>query len=141
MLNKFCHQLRAMQIYAHAAHHLVARAPFHSDHEFFGEVYPEYEADFDGVSERIIGLHGEEYMNLNEQLAAVSSKLQGLPTTGVKENATFYQALLQLEQELCSMGNQICKHPEASEGLKQLVGGICDKSEVRQYKMKQRIKK
>ena len=127
-----------MQLFAHSCHNLVDGAPFHQDHEFFGAAYPAYEADYDSVAERCIGLHGEEYLKLENLVAGAAIKLKGAPSTGVKENSTFYQYLLQMEQELCTIVQGMLAG--ASEGTRQLLGDICNLSEMRQYKIKQRLK-
>jgi len=132
--------LRAMNLFAHSAHNLVGRVPFHQDHEFFGEIYPIFNSDYDDVAERIIGLFGESSLNINDILSKVLAKVQTLPSIGVKENSLYYQVQLKLEQELCSLIAQIIASG-ASEGTKQLLGDICNASESRQYKIKQRIKK
>lgn len=128
-----------MNLFAHSAHNLVARMPFHEDHEFFAGVYEVADSDYDGVAERIIGLYGEAAMNLNEIMQAVVAKLAPLPSIGVKENKLFYNVQLQLEQELCKLCVAAIASG-ASEGSKQMLGDICNASEVRQYKIKQRIK-
>ncbi len=131
--------LRVMNLFAHSAHNLVARMPFHQDHEFFGEVYAAVDTDYDGVAERIIGVYGESAMNLAEIIQAVSVKVAQLPSIGVKENKLFYNVQLQLEQELCKLC-QAAIASGVSEGTKQMLGDVCNFSEIRQYKIKQRIK-
>lgn len=133
--------LRAMQISTHAAHQLCARVAFHQDHEFFGEAYAAHEDAFDGVAERIIGLFGEDSLNLQVIMQQVCAKLANAPSVGVKGNDVFYQYLLAKEQELCSMIDNYLKSKPSSEGVKQLLGEECNQSEIRQYKIKQRLKK
>lgn len=132
--------LRAMQLFAHSAHNLVSRTPFHQDHEFFGEVYSAMEGDYDDVIERIIGLYGEDSLELKSLLVEVHNKLQDAPSVGVKENSVFYVYLLDKEKYLCSEISNYLKSP-VSPGVEQLLGDICNKSEMRQYKIKQRLKK
>ena len=59
--------LRAMQMFAQTAHHLVARAPFHSDHKFFGDAYEAAADDYDGVAERIANTIGIRFVELFAQ--------------------------------------------------------------------------
>lgn len=132
--------LRAMNLFSHSAHNLVARVPFHSDHSFFGDVYGELNDEYDSVAERTIGLMGEAPLRLQDILAGAAAKLAQAPSINVKENGTFYQVQLQMEQELCRLIPAIIAQG-ATEGTKQLLGDICNRSEVRQYKIKQRIKK
>lgn len=134
-------QLRAMNLFAHSAHNLVGRSPFHSDHEFFSKVYEDLDEAYDAVAERIIGLFGENALELSGILAMVSAKLQGAPSVNVKENSVFYMKLLQMEQELCALVSKMISEGGVSPGTEQLIGDICDKSESRQYLIKQRLKK
>jgi DNA-binding ferritin-like protein len=131
--------LRAMHLFAHNAHNLVARAPFHSDHAFFGETYEALSDAYDSVAERIIGLMGEEALKPQTLLLEVGEKLKMAPSTGVKENKVFYQFQLMMEQELCKKISMTIA-AGVSPGTEQMLGDLCDKSEVRQYKIKQRIK-
>ena len=131
--------LRSMQLFSHSAHHLCARTPFHQDHAFFGDVYPAMEDAYDSIIERIIGLYGEDSVELNRIVSEVAQKLQNCPSTGVKENKAFYEYQLQFEQELCGLVETICKNPKASQGVIQLCGELGNQSEIRQYKIKQRI--
>ena len=134
-------QLRLIQLFTHGAHNFCARTPFHSDHEFFGSVYSSVEGDYDSVLERIIGLHGEEAVQYPTLHVEVAQRLQQLPSVGVKENSTFYQALLQLDAELCAKINEVIKVGSVSPGTEQTLGSICESTEIRDYKIKQRIKK
>ena len=131
--------LRAMHLFAHNAHNFVARAPFHSDHAFFGETYEAMSDAYDSVIERIIGLMGEEAVKPQTLLLEVNEKLKMAPSTGVKENKVFYQFQLMLEQELCKKVSMTIA-AGVSPGTEQLLGNLCDFSEMRQYKIKQRIK-
>lgn len=131
--------LRAMQMYAHSAHLLCKTQSFLSDHELFGSFYAEHEADFDGVAERIIGLYGEDSLNLQSLMATVTAKLADAPSTGQPDNKPFFTHQLKLEQRLCDLVKQIIA-AGVSPGVEQLTGEIANKSESRQYKIKQRLK-
>ena len=130
--------LRAMQLTSHHAHNLVSRAVFFQDHEFFGDVYSAVESDYDSVIERIIGLQGESQLALPAILSAVAAKIANAPGVGVKENKIFFQYLQQQEKELCQLVEVACKNG-VSQGVIQTLGTIAEKSEIRQYKIKQRL--
>lgn len=135
-------QLRCMQLFTHNAHNLMGRMTFFSDHEFFGEVYPELENDYDSVVERTIGLISEQATGLNSLPEKLAQKLKQFPCLDVKDNNVFFQALLSAEIELCKLiKEQLVKIKGISPGIEQLLGEICNKSEMRQYKIKQRLKK
>lgn len=131
--------LRAMQIYAQNAHHLVKGTPFHSDHAFFGDVYSEISGDFDDVAERIVGLYGEEHLDLQNMLQSVMGKLSDAPSVGVEDNKMFYEYQMKMEEKLRMLVKQIVSSG-VSPGLEQLVGDIANKAEMRMYKIKQRMK-
>jgi DNA-binding ferritin-like protein len=86
--------LRAMQLFTQHAHNLCGRVAFQQDHEFFGGVYEALDADYDSVVERIIGLGGEQDLELGSILLGVSAVLKGSPSIGVKENSVYYKHLL-----------------------------------------------
>lgn len=133
-------QLRAMQLFSQSSHHLCSRVSFHQDHEFFGEVYKELDSEFDSCVERLIGTEGELSLELNNLMSQVMLKLKAAPSVGVQSNAMFYSFLLNMEQELCKLIEQYIQRG-VSSGTEQLIGDICNRSEIRQYKIKQRLKK
>ena len=132
-------QLRAMQLFYHNAHHLVARMPFFSDHEALKEFYEHLDGDYDDVAERLIGLTGSENLNLQLIILGVQDKLQQIPPS-FKENSMYFEMGLKLEQELYGKVDFVIKSG-ITEGTKQLLGEILNQSEMRVYKIKQRIKK
>jgi len=138
-MKELMYLLRSMQIYSQSVHHLVKGTPFHSDHSFFGDVYSALAGDFDDVAERIVGLYGEEPLNLQDMLQAVAMKLTDAPSVGVQDNKVFYAYQLKMEDKLKGLVKQIVASG-VSPGLEQLVGDIANKSEMRCYKIKQRMK-
>jgi DNA-binding ferritin-like protein len=138
-MKELMYLLRAIRIYSQNAHHLVKGTPFHSDHNFFGDVYNEVGGDFDDVAERIIGLYGEEHLNLQNMLQAVVAKLVDAPSTGVSDNKVFYEYQFKMEDKLKNLIKQIIASG-VSPGVEQLIGDIANKSEMRCYKIKQRMK-
>lgn len=140
MLKDLAVHLRVMQMFYQHAHNLAARPTFFSDHDIFSDFYEEVAGQYDGVIERLIGIGGEQDLSLTSILQAVSIKASTLPSLGIKENSIFFQSGLQLEKELCDIC-QKCDAMYPSIGVKQLVGDICDKAEVRVYKISRRITK
>jgi len=132
--------LKAMNLAAHNMHNLAARVPFFADHEKLAEFYEKYDDDFDGTVERYIGLNGSESLNLNEIHMLACQKLQTIPAQ-FKENGDMFRTLLILEQELCKIIEEYLISMKVSEGTRQMLGEICNQSEVRQYLIKQRVKK
>lgn len=138
-MEKLLVQLRCMQLYNHAAHNLVGRMPFGADHELFKEFYTELDGDYDDAAERMIGL-GMGNLDMIKQTTDIAIKFKSYPTMDIPQNNVFFQNSLKLEEELCSLVKQIIL-AGVSEGTKQLLGDICNHSEVRQYKQKQRLKR
>lgn len=123
--------LRYMQFYAHIAHNKIGGETFFQDHAFLGELYAGYEGDYDDVVERMIGL--DEELDLIEVHKEAVSDLK-VP----KSYDLCFKEILKCEEELCKIIEDIIS--ECSQGTSQLIGGIADKSEMRQYKLKQRLK-
>jgi len=127
-------QLRAMQFLAHRAHNDVNGPTFFADHEFLGELYPAYESAYDSVVERIIGLS-------REKIDIAQMNVDAAKMACVKPNETGCEAmikvLLKAEQDLCLL---VAKNMEdATDGTQNLIQGIADQSEARQYRMKKRL--
>jgi DNA-binding ferritin-like protein len=105
------------------------------------DIYNAAESDYDAVAERIIGTMGEEQLpSLSEQMKAVFAKVNTLPLVGVKENSVMFETILQLEKEICAAVTAAVASG-VSEGTKQLIGDICNRLEVEQYKISRRLKK
>lgn len=123
--------LRYMQFYGHIGHNLLGGQTFFQDHSFLSELYSAYETHYDDIIERMIGL--EEELDLVE--------IQKESVSGLKSPKSYescYKDLLDCEIELCQMIEKLVK--DSSQGTANLIQGIADQSEVRQYKLKQRLK-
>jgi len=129
--------LRCLQLFTHNAHNVVKGAVFLQDHSFLGDLYPAYEDEYDSVIERIIGLAD---ISMEELIIIQTSALEKLKQYGAtqSENKGYFSVILKMEKELCLLIESIVH--EASQGTQQLIGGIADNSEVRQYKLKQRVR-
>lgn len=126
---------RFMQLYAHNSHNLVTGPTFFEDHEYLGELYPAYEAAYDSLIERMIGL-GKPVDLVSINRDAVKT----LAEAGAHGDALrVFEDILHFEKFVCHEIEKIL--PEYSEGTKQMLGNICDQSEMRQYKLKQRTAK
>lgn len=125
--------LRASQLYAHMAHNLTTGCSFFSDHEAFKSFYEEYEEGYDDVVERIIGLTGD-----CDITAITKGACDIVEKTKFKDTMHAYSVLLATEKSLC----EVCtaENKKATLGTQNLLQGIADKSEMRQYKIQRRIK-
>jgi DNA-binding ferritin-like protein len=121
--------LRALQLYAHNAHNMASGCNFLQDHEFFGQLYPAYEAEYDSVVERMIGMDMElDLPALNCDACDIVSKAK----TG--DCCTNFKVLLATEKSLCAEIKKTVG--SCSTGTQNLLQGIADNSEMRQYKFK-----
>lgn len=127
-------QFRAAQFYAHNAHNQASGATFFSDHEFLGELYGKYEDAYDGLIERMIGL-GMEF-DLPEITCDASSDVEA---AGYDHTTTeCFRGLLEREKKICEEVRNLM--PSASVGTQNFIAQLADDSEVRQYKIGQRLK-
>jgi len=127
-------QLRALQFLAHRAHNVIKGPTFFEDHEFLGELYPAYESAYDSAVERVIGL-GNEKLNLPKINIAAAEMSNIMPNETKPE--PFFRVILKGEKDLCSMIDEAVK--KASQGTQNLLQGIADDAEKRQYQLKQRL--
>ena len=125
--------LRALQLYAHNAHNLAKGKTFLQDHEYLGELYSAYEGEYDSLVERMIGV-GEE-PDLNE---ITKEAADAATANEFKDNDNAFSVLLVTEKELCSSIKK--DMTDASNGTQNLLQTIADNSEMRQYKLKRRLK-
>jgi DNA-binding ferritin-like protein len=126
---------RSAQFTAHMAHNLVSGPTFFADHAFLGELYSTYEDGYDSLVERAIGLGQSPNIVALTSNAVVDFK----DKAGSLGNAqSMFKTLLGVEKELCSMIAGLVK--DATDGTQNLLQGLADESEVRQYKIGQRVK-
>lgn len=126
-------QLRGLQLYSHAAHNLTKGPSFFADHAFLGDLYKAYEDAYDSVIERAIGTY-----DLPQEPIAEIQKIAANLASSVSLDS-LWETLLSIERILCA-ALQEAVAAAGSEGTKQLLGEICNQAEIRQYKIKQRIK-
>ena len=125
--------LRHLHFYAHISHNVLGGQTFFQDHGFLGDLYGAYEEEYDSVVERLIGL------GKNVDLVKIhidAAKDLSVP----KSYDDCFKALLKYEEELCDMIDDHNKEKGVSQGTIQLLGDIANRSEMRQYKLKQRLK-
>lgn len=125
--------LRASQLYAHMAHNFTTGCNFFQDHAAFGSFYEEYEKDYDDVVERMIGLTGDcDIVSITKGACDIAERVK------FTETKHAYGVLLATEKSLCEACT--AENKKATLGTQNLLQGIADRSEVRQYKIQQRLK-
>lgn len=128
-----------MNLFTHSAHNLCAGGSFFSDHDFFAATYNELESDYDSLIERCIGLFGDEHLCLKDIISEALEIIMKCPDR-VQNNKEYFAYLSKLEDELVASIETLSKIDDISQGLIQLLGSIAERSEIRQYKIKQRLK-
>ena len=134
-MNELAILLKALNIYGHACHFLCSRVVFMQDHIFLGEIYEAAEDNYDAVVERCIGLGIKvDIQDINVKAAARAASIK----VG-DDNSTKLSGCLSLEQEVVAMIEKLRKGGSLSLGTETLLGDIASESEIRQYKLKQRL--
>lgn len=123
--------LRTLQLMAHNFHNLVTGPCFFSDHAFFGDLYDAYETAYDGCIERLIGTGPKPNLSVIQQKA-----VQGLQDSP-EDAESMFGMILESEKAL----QQLCEQFEgqASAGTVNMTAQLADDSEVRCYKLQQRL--
>ena len=127
---------RLMQLYYHNCHHLTQGASFFSDHEFFGSAYGAMDGAYDRLAERYIG----EFGNKAFETVTIAKVVMGEVTDYQVEDMCCCDMLetgLKLEQRLSAELTALDK--VAPIGLRNLIGDLAEQSDIRQYKIKQRL--
>jgi len=136
-MKKLAVKFREAQIFAHAAHNLVQGSSFFSDHEFLGEAYEAYTKAYDDTIERMIGLGTQDVNPLSITAEAANDALENYKLDNADSYDIFY-ALLGLEKNICQIVRDIIEKG-VTHGTSNLLEGFADQSEMRQYKINQRI--
>ena len=125
---------RSAQFYAHNSHNFSSGLSSLADHKFFKEAYEAYTDAYDDLIERMIGL-GIKF----DILAITKSAAESVSSHGEYNNdEECFKWLLELEKIICVI---IKKEVEfATDGTQNLLQGLADESEKRQYKIQQRLK-
>lgn len=134
-MNELAVLFRTAQLFAHNCHNLTKGVTFFSDHSFFGDAYAAYESAYDAVIERMIGL--DMSVNLGT-VTAVAGEKAGKMTLPGMDAVRMFSAILELEKEICVAVKTYAA--STTDGTQNLIQGLADESEIRQYKLKQRIR-
>lgn len=127
---------RAMQLYYHYCHNLAYGTSFHQDHAFFGASYAEMEDDYDALVEYFISIHGNSSFKTSKVSELVHEELEDLDIENM-ECVEMYQKAIELEKKFQGYLGKI--NESGSMGLQNAVQGMATKSDVRLYKMRQRV--
>lgn len=126
-------QLLTLRLFAQRAHHDTQGLTFFADHEMFGKFYEAYDAAYDSVVERAVGLGSK--MDLAKLGMDAATKAAFHPNEHSPEK--LFADLLSGEKNLCAV--LVSEMPKATEGTKNLLAQLCDDSEQRQFLIQKRI--
>lgn len=129
MLIELAIHFRYMQLLAHNAHNLTSGPTFFENHEFFGELYPVYEAAYDSLVERCIGLGDEDIDLVEVQKRAAAMLEDGEP----------FNTLFIGEEVIQQIVEKCFEEDDYTQGTLNLLAQLADDSEVRTYKLKQKL--
>lgn len=127
--------LKALNILGHICHFEASRIVFMQDHLFLAELYEAAEENYDAIVERCIGTGIK--IDIQDINAAAAARVKGMKI-GADNSAKLAQCLA-MEQETTTMIDKLVKAGGISYGTETLLGDIANESEVRQYKLKQRL--
>jgi DNA-binding ferritin-like protein len=131
---------RFLQLFAHAGHNLTSGCTFNQDHAFFAKLYPAYEEAFDLLVERLIGT--DKLSSVKDRLAIDAKAASILAKTDCEElqcPEDWFEIVLEMEQAACEKIETLLEQ-KFSQGTINLLAQLADDSEMRQYKLKQRLK-
>lgn len=123
--------LRGMQFFAHEAHQKANGPTFQQDHDFLGALYAEYEDDYDAVVERMLWPDNDaEVKPCRFTLggAQMADEL-GEELGEVWDRGMVFGQLTECEVQLRRSIDEAVK--TATEGTRNLLAGLADKSEQR----------
>lgn len=125
---------RSAQFYAHMAHNIAKGQTFFQDHEFLGELYGTYESAYDDLIERMIGLgFSPDISGITVEAATMVADHDSSQST-----QSCFSYILGMERSFCDEIKRIM--PKNTVGTQNLLQGLADDSEKRQYKIQQRLK-
>jgi len=139
MLAKLAIKLRTMQLYYHFCHNFARGPVFMQDHAAFNEFYDEATDDYDAVIENAMVKEGDEVVCPKMQLKSIYGRIKELKCVDAESDKVLFEQGLMLEKELCTYIEDV-KQSGVSLGCETLIGDVAARSEVRQYKIGQRIR-
>lgn len=128
---------RMMNLFYHHLHNVAKGVAFEGDHEMMVDFYEAMDDAYDSLIERHIGLGGS--MGKSDILKIVDDAHEVMEE--IPESDTF-QTQLQHAVVLESNFRRLLEEANAgaSLGTQNLLQDLCDQSEVRSYKLQQRLK-
>ena len=145
LFNWICVHKAAMS-WHHAAHHVTKGKSFSGDHGLlFGRIYTEYQTDFDGIVEKVIGItNDEEAACPNRILEGASELLEAYRSPSNCDALTIATTALELTKDYINYLEQMFDALEdggnLSLGLNDMIAAHANRYETHIYLLQQRIK-
>lgn len=127
---------RSLQLYYHHCHNLAHGPSFHSDHDFFKAAYQAAEANYDTLVEYFIALYSNKKFKTGAVIQGVALALEDMK---IEEMCccAMYDSAVGMELDFQKSLESVNKG--ARLGLQNAVQGMATESDVRLYKIRQRI--
>jgi len=135
--------LRAGNLWYHGAHHVTVGAGFHGDHKFYRQVYEQYNADFDGATEKAIVMLGVSIAAPAAISATAAKIVASMPVVAGQNGMQIAAAALQVEKQMISLVEKIFRDLEGagrlSLGMNDFLAALANAHETNVYKLTQRV--
>lgn len=131
-------QARLLQLFYHYCHNLVSGKSFFQDHKAFKDFYQQTESDYDRLAEYLIAELGKKAFSASSVNKVLFKELSDIDIDKMC-CCDMYEKALELEADYNKMLTKLDKLGKL--GLKNLVGDLAEKSDVRVYMIKQRLHK
>lgn len=128
---------RTLQLYYHYCHNLCTGSTFMQDHAEFAANYAQAQLDYDTIVEYMIATLGNKAFDTKAINQILMEKLSSFKVESMSVDKMF-EVALKLEKEYQEVIVPLEK--KGSLGLKNALAGIAQLSDVRIYKIQQRLK-
>lgn len=127
---------RILNLFYHHAHNVTVGPAFFQDHDFFAAAYGELELDYDKLAEYFIALNGRAKFVTKTINEVVEEQLSAYAVETMYAS-DMYMVALDLERKF-QQDLELCLK-KAPIGLQNAIGAMSELSDVRIYKMQQRL--
>lgn len=128
---------RTLQLYYHYCHNLVTGPSFTQDHAEFAAYYAQAALDYDVIIEYMIANLGNKALDTQAVNEVLFKRLSTIKVE-VMSAEEMFEIALELESEYQQALENL--EDKGSIGLKNALGAIAEFSDVRKYKIQQRLK-
>ena len=137
---------KAATTWFHAAHHVTKGTGFAGDHGIlYDRIYTEYQEDFDGIVEKVLGATNDEKVAcpihllmgsanvIDDYKSPINCDPLTIASTALELTKDYIDMLEHIFEELESQGN-------LSLGMNDMIAALANKYETHVYLLQQRIK-